>query len=268
MTEEEIENNEIYQKFFRPRDLGWSAGTGLVMPTGDHIVFSVERSHQRGPIETKHIHTLNELRPHLARAAMVAARMGLESATTAKDAFSKLCVPTVLLSRDGVAVESSADVDALSDSIAWGANNRISLKDTHANTLLHQALQTLDEPSGVLSIAIKDQEGRPTHVAHVVPISRAAHDIFANGYALLVLNPIDQKALPSAELVRSLFDLTAAEARVARKLAAGLSPEQIAEEGDVSINTVRTQVRKILEKTGCNRLPELVAMVSNLSLKR
>ena len=87
-------------------------------------------------------------------------------------------------------------------------------------------------------------------------------------YALLVLNPIDQKALPSAELVRSLFDLTAAEARVARKLAAGLSPEQIAEEGDVSINTVRTQVRKILEKTGCNRLPELVAMVSNLSLKR
>ena len=81
-TEEEIENNEIYQKFFRPRDLGWSAGTGLVMPTGDHIVFSVERSHQRGPIETKHIHTLNELRPHLARAAMVAARMGLESATT------------------------------------------------------------------------------------------------------------------------------------------------------------------------------------------
>lgn len=267
-TEEELENNDIYQEFFYPRDLGCSAGTGLIMPTGDHIVFSVERSHQHGPIEVAHITALNAIRPHIARAAMVAARMGLQSAATAKDAFSKLCVPTILLDMEGAAVDSSDEVTALSDSIVWGANNRLILKDKNADALLYDALASLGELSGIKSFAIKDESDCPAYVAHLVPISRSAHDIFAKGYALLVLNPIDMKGQPSPELLRSLFDLTAAESNVARKLAAGLSVETIAEEGGVSINTVRTQVRKIIEKTGCKKLPEVVSMISNLSLER
>lgn len=267
-TDEELENNEIYHDFFYPRDLGCSAGTGLIMPTGDHIVFSVERSHQRGPIESTHVETLNMMRPHIARAAMVAARMGLQSATTAKDAFGKLCVPTVLLNLDGAAVESSDEIAAMSDYIAWGADNRLLLKDKNADALLHNALVSLDGHAGIQSFAIRDDNDCPAHVAHIVPVTRSANDIFAKGYALLVFNPIDTKAMPSVDLLRSLFDLTAAEAKVARKLAAGLSVEGIAEEGNVSINTVRTQVRKIIEKTGSKRLPELVSMISNLSLQR
>ena len=61
-------------------------------------------------------------------------------------------------------------------------------------------------------------------------------------------------------------DLTAAEASVARELGAGVSVEQIADNGGVSVNTVRTQVRKIIEKTGCSRMPEVVSLISNLTL--
>ena len=60
-----------------------------------------ERARGRGPIEASFISTLNELRPHLARAAMIAARMGLQTATTARDAFSKLSVPVILLDLNG-----------------------------------------------------------------------------------------------------------------------------------------------------------------------
>ena len=204
-TEDELENNEIYREFFRPRDLGCSAGTGLIMPTGDHIVFSVERSHERGPIEPAHLELLNELRPHLARAAMVAARMGLQSATTAKDAFDKLCVPTVLLDLDGAVIECTDDMESLSAHAVIGANNRILLKDGEANTLLQAALKELAGHSGIQSFPMRDAEGAPAYVAHVIPISRAAHDIFAKGYALLVLNPIDRQAQPSVELLRSLL---------------------------------------------------------------
>ena len=140
------------------------------------------------------------------------------------------------------------------------------LKDNDANEMLQASLASLDKRSAVQSFAIKDVDGRPTHVAHIVPISGSAHDIFAKGYALLVFNPFDNKIRPSADLLRSLFDLTAAEASVARELGAGVSVEKIAEEGGVSINTVRTQIRKIIEKTGCNRLPEVVSLISNLTL--
>ena len=265
-TEDEIQNNDIYQDFFYPRDLGWSAGTGLIMPTGDHIVVSVERTHDRGPIEGPFIETLNELRPHLARAAMIAARMGLQTATTARDAFSKLSVPVILLDLNGTGVESSGEVDTLSDAIMWGANDRLALKDSDANELFQAALGSLDKRSAVQSFAIRNDEGRPAYVAHLVPVSGSAHDIFAKGYALLVFNPIDLKARPSTDLLRSLFDLTAAEASVARELGAGIPVEKIAENGGVSINTVRTQVRKIIEKTGCSRMPEVVSLISNLTL--
>ncbi len=265
-TEDELEKNEIYQEFFYPRDLGWSAGTGLVMPTGDHIVVSVERNHERGPIEESYIELLNSLRPHLARASMIAARMGLQTATSAKDAFSKLSVPVILLDLNGVGVECSDDAAQMSGIVRWGANERVVLKDNDANEMLQASLASLDKRSAVQSFAIKDVDGRPTHVAHIVPISGSAHDIFAKGYALLVFNPLDNKIRPSADLLRSLFDLTAAEASVARELGAGVSVEKIAEEGGVSINTVRTQIRKIIEKTGCNRLPEVVSLISNLTL--
>ena len=267
-TEDELDANEIYREFFRPRDLGCSAGTGLIMPTGDHIVVSVERSHANGPIEHKHIATLNELRPHLARAAMVAARMGMVSATSTKDAFEKLNVPAILLDLDGVAVDASDVNESLTEHIVWSANNRLSFKDADATALLQKALAAPTSEPGVNSFAVKDADGKPAHVAHLIPISQSAHDIFANGYAVLVFNPIDSRTSPSPQLLRSLFDLTAAEANVARDLAAGTSVDDIAAAGDVSINTVRTQIRKILEKTGCRRLPEVVSLISNVSMEQ
>lgn len=36
-TPDEIDSNPIYRDFFRPHGLGWSAGTGLQMPTGDRF---------------------------------------------------------------------------------------------------------------------------------------------------------------------------------------------------------------------------------------
>lgn len=69
-TADQLESKAIYRDFFRPHGLGWSAGTGLQMPTGDHIVFSVERDHSRGPIERERVEALNELRSHLARSAL------------------------------------------------------------------------------------------------------------------------------------------------------------------------------------------------------
>lgn len=265
-TEQEVADNEIYREFFRPRDLGWSAGTGLVMPTQDHIVFSIERSHQLGPIDDAKKAVLNGLRPDLARAAMVAARMGLKSAVTTKEAFEKLEIPSILIDLDGAAVDASDST--LPDAISIGMKNRVSLKDLNADKLLKNALAAQGKRGGVQSFAVRNEAGSPVFAAHVIPITRSAHDLFAKGYALLVLNPIDRKASPSSDLLRSLFDLTPAEANVARRLATGKGVETIADEGGVSVNTVRTQVRRIMAKAGCSRIAELVSLFSNIPVRR
>ncbi len=105
-------------------------------------------------------------------------------------------------------------------------------------------------------------------VAHVVPIRLSARDIFVRCAAVLVLTPVTLPQAPPVELVQSLFDLTPAEARVARGLASGKTVENIATDGGTSANTIRTHVRGVLEKTGCNRQVDIVALLTAISSTR
>jgi len=79
------------------------------------------------------------------------------------------------------------------------------------------------------------------------------------------MTPVGSQQAPAIELVQSLYDLTPAEARVARGLAGGKTLEEIATEQSVSRNTVRTHLRGVMEKTGCNRQAEVVALLGGLA---
>ncbi|MEI9903010.1 MAG: helix-turn-helix transcriptional regulator [Asticcacaulis sp.] len=267
-TAEQLDANPIYRDFFRPRGLGWSAGTGLPIPTGDNIVFSVERAFDQGPVEKAGVDRLNALRPHLARSALVAARLGLQRATGANDALGALGLPTLLVDAGGAVIAANSQMEDLSQFVTCRAGDRVQLRDAGANQVFWTALAALgsDAPGAVQSFALRDDSDRAVMVAHIVPISRSAHDIFARGYASLVLTPVAAKPAAPADLVRSLFDLTPSEARVARALAAGDSVEEIAASGGVALSTVRTQLRHIMEKTGCTRQAEVVALLANLTL--
>jgi DNA-binding CsgD family transcriptional regulator len=60
------------------------------------------------------------------------------------------------------------------------------------------------------------------------------------------------------------FGLTDAEARVAEALAAGHAPDEISAQRAVSLNTVRSQVRQVLQKTGCETVTKLVVLIRRL----
>lgn len=267
-SEDELNNNPIYRDFFRPRGLGWSAGTGLQVPTGDNIVFSVERSIERGPVEPEHVEQLNELRPHLARSALVTARLGMQRARGASEALAALRLPALLLNETGAVIETNAFADALPEQVTYAANNRLVLTDRRAQEMLGEALKSIGEsPSvGRRTFPLRDALGKAVMVLHVMPITRSAHDIFGQSFALLMMTPVSHDRAPSIDLIRSLFDLTPAEARVARGVAGGQTLDEIARTGEVSIATVRTQLRRVLEKTGCARQAEVAALLASVTL--
>jgi DNA-binding CsgD family transcriptional regulator len=101
-------------------------------------------------------------------------------------------------------------------------------------------------------------------IAHVVPIRGSARDIFVRCAGIFMLTPVTRPEAPPVELVRSLFDLTPAEARVARGLASGQTVKAIAEQGGTSANTVRTHLRSVMTKTGYNRQSDVVALLNGL----
>src|SRR5262249_402629 len=116
--------------------------------------------------------------------------------------------------------------------------------------------------SGVRSFPVRDTRANAMMVAHVIPIRLSARDVFLRCAAILTLTPVTPPQAPPVELIQSLFDLTPAEARVARSLATGKTVEEIASERTISVNTVRTHVRGVLEKTGCNRQAEVIAILT------
>ncbi|ACA16874.1 transcriptional regulator, LuxR family [Methylobacterium sp. 4-46] len=79
---------------------------------------------------------------------------------------------------------------------------------------------------------------------------------------------VDPKAsTPVREIVlEKVFQLTAAEARLAAQLSTGMPLARIAKARGVSITTLRTQLAAIFEKTGTSRQAELVVLLARTSL--
>ena len=139
------------------------------------------------------------------------------------------------------------------------------MTDKSADKLLRDATATIAlSNAAVLSFPVRGSQREAKMVAHVIPIRKSAYDIFSRCAAALVMTQVALPEAPPVELVQSLFDLTLSEAWVARSLAAGKVVDQIALDKGISPNTVRTHVRKVLEKTGCQRQTEVVALFSGI----
>jgi DNA-binding CsgD family transcriptional regulator len=269
-SDQELEAIPAYRDFLRPRGLGWSAATAICMPTNDRILFSVERDYVRGPVERAAVEALDELRPHLVRSALMSARLQFERARAAGETLTALGLAAMILDNEGKVLSANQMIESLPACLIWRARGRIALADGGADKLLRESIAAIEDNSGPLvrSFPLRDAEGRAAMVAHVIPIRRAARDIFFRGAVALVLTPVALPQAPPIDLVRSLFDLTPAEARVARGLASGKTVDDISSDGGVSPNTVRTQVRRVLEKTGCGRQAEVVALLTAIAPPR
>jgi DNA-binding CsgD family transcriptional regulator len=112
-----------------------------------------------------------------------------------------------------------------------------------------------------MSIPVPVHEDCPALIAHLVPVKRAAHDIFAGAFSVLVVTPLAAPQAPSEDLLNGLFDLTPAEARVAQAIVEGKTLEQLAATLCLSRETVRTQLKSVLAKTRVARQAELVGLL-------
>ena len=235
-TPDELDKEPVYRDMWRPLGIGWATATAIPISTGENVIFILTRLTERGPVERAVVQKLDELRPHLARSAFLSARLQLERARIASETLAALGLPALVLDERGKVLSANPLIEALTGYVQWRAQDRVSLKDRAADQLLRDAIAAIDLSggAGVRSFPVRDTGAQAMMVAHVVPIRLSARDIFVRCASVLVLTPVTlPRALP-VELVQSLFDLTPAEARVARSLSAGETVETIASTGGVS----------------------------------
>jgi DNA-binding CsgD family transcriptional regulator len=246
-----------------PEGLGWSASTSVNVPDHDLLVLSIERAWQNGPIPREAVDSLDRLRPHLARSALISARLAFERAGTAVDALARLGFAAASISKTGRVLLANAQFEAEDGGWTLRGGDRIAVEDDRAEALLADALARLGTSSGVRSIPLRVSKAKVDAVMHVVPIRGAAHDLFASTSAIVVITR-SSGASGGPALMQSLFDLTPTEAAIARRLSQGETADQIAQATQKSILTIRTQLKSVLAKTGTRRQSELVHLLTRL----
>lgn len=97
-----------------------------------------------------------------------------------------------------------------------------------------------------------------------VPAHRALATPWQRPLVLVWLNEDETDGASYHDLFKTAFGLTGAECRLSDLLYEDLSPAECAAAIGVSLATVRTQIRGLYAKLGCNRQTTLVRTLRNL----
>lgn len=264
LTQEEWEADSFRHDLSRPFGLNHAAATAIVVPSADSLVVHFQRRDGQPGLSDHEVATLDSFRPHLARAGLLATRWRLQRLSAATEALALVGLPAAVLDRNGRVLAANDLIDGMPH-VRWLPRDHFGLVDAHANGLLKMTLGSLFEPSGqaVQSFASRINS-TDAAVIHVVPTSGQSRDLFDGGLAVLVVTPVTAPEAPDAQVIRALFDLSPGEARVARSLTRGQTIDQIAGSSGVTRETVRSQVKAVLAKTGTTRQAEVAALLAGL----
>ena len=256
--------HDPYYAVIREAGAGWCVGTTVRSADADTVIVSIERAFAKGPVPREAVEQLDALRPHLARAVLLTARIGLERARASLDAMAAAGLPACVLTATGRVLLANDGMRDLEPIARVGAADRLRLAEPGARARLDALLAGGLNGSGG-SLPIRGAEASGAAILHLVPFRRDARDLFSGASWLLYAVRPRPDATPGAELLCGLFDLTPAEARVVRAMMEGLDVGRIAARQGVQANTVRAQLKSVFAKTGVNGQVQLVRLLGALS---
>ena len=268
VSKREVLRSPIYNEYLQYRDL--NEGLRLVLWSGDGWLqdISLIRPWAAGPFLGEEIRVARTLLPHLQRAASTSRQL---RGVDALAAFDSLDRAAFLVDATGRTMRFNAAAEAL-------------LAGEGGVTMRHQRLEAASPEDTVrLEAAVARAgglgRGFPTAatvalgpfgpsqlVLSVVPVrDRADRDLPAPRPVLVLANPPRPRHPDLEQQLMANFGLTQAEASLAIGLLAGHPLADLAVARARSINTLRTQLARIMTKTNTRRQSELILVLSQLS---
>jgi DNA-binding CsgD family transcriptional regulator len=215
---------------------------------------------------------LGLLMPHLCRAIEVHRRLcGVELMTApASAALDRVPFGVILIAQSGAVVSMNRAAQTMlraRDGLTFdggelaGATPSITahLRAAMLNAIRTRKGEALD---GKTALPLPRPSGRrPLSVLIApLPVVRAAFTTDAAAAAVFVSDP-DAAITPVASVIRSLYNLTWGESKLVQCLVRGLSVEDAAAELGLTVQTTRSRLKTVFEKTNTHRQAELVRMV-------
>jgi hypothetical protein len=284
VPEQAFLRSEYYCDFARHHErrhlMAGLIGVTEVMP------FGLFRANDAKPFGIEERRILQMVLPHLQRAVELRARLGQEvrAGWATRAALDALPIGITIVDA-GLRIHFANEA-ARRDLAAADFGLRALRSGPHAGSGVYLAAAAKDEAAALrrlVAFAISGGSGGSTRVVNrdmsscavlvsPAPLGLSADQATPNGsgpaekLAMVVLRHLGRAASPSAEILCDVFGLSRAEADVAAALSGGASAEDVARQRNVSLATVRSQIRSILGKSGTENLRDFERSMASLAV--
>jgi len=264
-TEEQVREMPIYRDFLFPRNMNASAATLIQGSRDDALHIAVEGLPSYADASSV-VPFLNSLRPHLARAVSLSMKLAQVYAEGVVKGLEARGVGAAVVGPTGRLRAANESFGGWFGGDITDRAGNIRFRDLAANRQIYLALG-LEPGSQKGGRSFPVRSGSAVAALHCLPLRGRSQDIFeSDGFALMLARP-DNRMVPTADLLRLLFDLTPAEARLARLLAQGRTVGEAAGECGIQPNTVRVHLKAVYAKTGFSGQSDLIAAFSSLGTR-
>lgn len=210
--------------------------------------------------------------PHARRAMLIGRAIGrkADEAAVFADILDSLSAGFFLIDAAGRIVHANAAArDILgADDFLRSINGRLVVRDKKINQTLQRIFadkddRTTDGEIGSKGIAVPllARNGEH-HIAHVLPLGPRARADAPSAAAAMFVSKATLEIPSSAEVIRHAYQLTRTELRVLLAIVNVGRIREVATALGVADCTVKTHVRRLLEKTGAERQTDLIKMVA------
>ncbi len=212
------------------------------------------------------------LSPHICRTLAISDALDIRTLKSEmlEATLDGLTAGVYLTARDGrvVYMNAAAERQIRKGSALQIVNKRLTPTNQEArmrlvNKISNAASGNVDA-LGDPSLALPEPEGAG-YVATFLPLDQgdrqACMQPFAAATAIFVQDPAVVPQFPGEAFAR-LYGLTGGELRVALTLAPGLTPQEAADMLGIGLQTVKTHLQRIFQKTGTTRQADLIALMT------
>jgi DNA-binding CsgD family transcriptional regulator len=270
-----VETSPFFKDFFCPYGGRYLSGTKLLENDELVVLFGAMRGPEQGALDGSDMTRMVELRHHMSEAFhnLMHYRSLQEEYIPARRILDSIPYPIVVIDDTlGVSLRNAAARNFLARrQDVYEAGGSLVFRDPDAAPQLLAALEEVRttvvmDPLERKVVKVPRASGLPLLL--FVSAVRPEVAMQAMGPALrwMVVLHDPQEPLPVIDpfLVGECFGLSPAESRVAVALARGYTIKEIAQRHRTSVNTVRTQVKNVLDKTRSDRQVELVRLVAGI----
>lgn len=262
-----------YRLILKPNDIGFLTAMNIYNDEEWHVGIGLHRSFQAEPFSDDDHLVLQQLYPHFKRALRIHKEFHRlrTRQQTLQSALDRFMIGLIILGPDGVVSYRNPVAEVML------RQHRTLVIDQHGRLNAHypQEHQRLHELIAYVSTADRqdvNSRNQAVGLHHpdreyalnlmLAPLGDTLIDGFqpAGSVALYLCDPDPTFNLP-AEALRTLYDMTPAEAGVAIALVNGRSPSQISEQHGVSVDTVRSQLKSIYYKMGVNKQQDVIRIL-------